>query len=544
MAAATQTSHYDTIVLGAGMSGLACASRLHQHEYYRQKGRLLVLEARDRIGGRIGSVNVKGCRLDTGANWIHGVGTKDKRNPLMDILPHKKYREVGGRVAFRHPGDGGKSALSQGEVEGGEWVKVDASGNSSDSTGEDLVIPGNVAGTMAASLWGLIGSLHELAESASAAEAKRTTMLQAITQSQAFKDTFDSVPEEYHQTIGGTPQFVENMEAAPLTAQSAEQPQGHAGMSLLEFALDDFDGDQVFLRDGYIAIIDEVAKDLMAAGLVQTSKEVKQIRWDASPIEVETTSGTYTTKQVVCSLPLGVLQHHQTQSPAESSLFSPALPPEKRKAIESLGFGTLDKIFLVYSSPWWREEPYISTLKKGVADPSADDEPAISTDEDITLDSFSGFTNELSGIEIHRDGTIISGLRNLSIMNLEALTGFPILSCFVSCVNATQVEAMTDNQAGEMLHRALTNWLGREPPKPDAVHVTRWAQDEFSRGSYSHMLTDLSEVKHREEFQKPAGGLRFAGEHSSRNHFATVHGALLSGWREADAILDDSDARK
>ncbi|KAK4897194.1 hypothetical protein LTR27_005087 [Elasticomyces elasticus] len=543
MAAATQTSHYDTIVLGAGMSGLACASRLYQHEYYRQKGRLLVLEARDRIGGRIGSVNVNGCRLDTGANWIHGVGTKDKRNPLMDILPHKKYREVGGRVAFRHPGDGGKSALSQGEVEAGEWVKVDASGNSSDSTGQDLVIPGNVAGTMAASLWGLIGSLHELAENASAAEAKRTTMLQAITQSQAFKDTFDSVPEEYHQTINGTPQFVENMEAAPLTAQSAEQPQGHAGMSLLEFALDDFDGDQVFLRDGYIAIVDEVAKDLMAAGLVHTSKEVKQIRWDASPIEVETTSGTYTAEQVVCSLPLGVLQHHQIQSLAESSFFSPALPPEKRKAIESLGFGTLDKIFLVYSKPWWTEEPYISILKKGVADPSSDDEPAISTDGDTTLDSFSGFTNELSGIEIHRDGTITTGLRNLSIMNLAALTGFPVLSCFVSCANATQVEAMTDNQAGEMLHRALTNWLGREPPKPDAVHVTRWAKDEFSRGSYSHMLTNLSEVKHREEFQKPVGGLRFAGEHSSRNHFATVHGALLSGWREADAILDDSDAR-
>ena len=45
-------------------------------------------------------------------------------------------------------------------------------------------------------------------------------------------------------------------------------------------------------------------------------------------------------------------------------------------------------------------------------------------------------------------------------------------------------------------------------------------------------------------FGRPLGSekgatLRFAGEHTSENHFATVHGALLSGWREADNILEE-----
>ena len=66
MAGATRTD-YDTIIIGAGMSGLACASRLFQHDHYKQTGRLLVFEARDRIGGRIGSVHLHGSRLDTGA---------------------------------------------------------------------------------------------------------------------------------------------------------------------------------------------------------------------------------------------------------------------------------------------------------------------------------------------------------------------------------------------------------------------------------------------------------------------------------------------
>jgi phytoene dehydrogenase-like protein len=58
--------HYDTIIIGAGMSGLACAAKLSEHPSYQNGKRLLVLEARDRIGGRIGSVHVNGNRLDTG----------------------------------------------------------------------------------------------------------------------------------------------------------------------------------------------------------------------------------------------------------------------------------------------------------------------------------------------------------------------------------------------------------------------------------------------------------------------------------------------
>jgi monoamine oxidase len=42
---------WDCIVVGAGMSGLCCASRLAQRGH-----RVLILEARDRIGGRIHTV--------------------------------------------------------------------------------------------------------------------------------------------------------------------------------------------------------------------------------------------------------------------------------------------------------------------------------------------------------------------------------------------------------------------------------------------------------------------------------------------------------
>lgn len=560
-AAREESRHYDTIVLGAGMSGLSCAAKLFEQQQYRQKSSLLVLEARDRIGGRIGSVHVNGSRLDTGANWIHGVGTDQKPNPLVKVLPHKKYKELSGMVAFR-PSLEDDFTLVEGERDAqnpqSDWVEVAATEPLSEPSVAqntrkgDLVIPSEVAAPLMGALWEMIGSLHELAEGTTAAEAKRTTVLHAITETDTFREAYRQVPKALHSTFGGMPQFMESMEAAPLAAQSAEHPEDQPGMSLLEYAIDDFDGDQVFLQDGYTAVIEEVAKDLIRDEVVKLGVEVKQVKWDANPIVIETGAGTYHARQVVCTLPLGILQHHQKSTTSEVSLFQPQLPPRFREAVSHLGFGTLDKIFLVYAKPWWTQEPYLSVIKKGLVNrpfSSEAESGSPATEKTVSPDSFMGFTAELPGLAINENGTTCSGPRSLTIINLHNLTGYPVLSAFVSCANATHVESLTDKQASGILQRALTCWFGHEPPSPEAVHVTRWAQDKYSRGSYSHMITGVSETKHREAFQQPivndhGAVLRFAGEHTSRNHFATVHGALISGWREADGILERNNDRQ
>lgn len=541
--------HFETIVIGAGMSGLACAARLFQH---RARGSLVVLEARNRIGGRIGSEYVNGNRLDTGANWIHGTGTEDDPNPLMKVLPHKRYRQLSGMVAFRPHDEPDKVDVKQHEVmgENGGWNYI-----SSNRTSErpdlrstsDLVIPSEAAGTLMSSVWGAIGSLHERSASMPADEAKRTTMLSAVANDEMFREAFNELPSEYHPALRSLPQFLEPMEAAPLAAQSAEHDSEVSGMSLLEFAIEDFDGDQVYLQDGYTAVVEEVAKDLVKADAIHHGVEVEQITWDTTPITLQTNKGTYTAGNVVCSIPLGVLkQRRYLTSPMDDRrppLFSPELPQEYLESISSLGYGTLDKIFLVYSNPWWTQEPFASVLEKGISRrPFATGDTKVRGNDTGEPDSFWGFTHELPGISISEDGTVSTGPRLLSIMNLNSLCGFPVLSAFVSCANAVHVENSSNADAGALVHSELTSWFGREPPKPDAVHVTRWASDEFSRGSYSNMITGISEMRHRETFQRPIANkdgstLRFAGEHTSKNHFATVHGALLSGWREADAIL-------
>jgi len=530
------TAHFDTVVIGAGISGLACASRLLRHDGWRDPGKLCVLEARDRIGGRIEAINVAGSRLDTGANWIHGVGTTEKRNPLMDLLPDKRMRPLSGSVVFRSVDDDG-SSRTEGErssIDAENWTQVSAPGSSGAScktnVGKDLVIPSESASELMSTMWTTIGSLHDLAHRTSSPDAKGLTMLKAIAHTSPFRDAFSSLDPAYHHTLRGLPQFIENIEAAPLAAVSSEHAQDSPGMSLLEFKIDDFDGEQVFLQDGYTPIVNEIAKELLQRQLVHNNVEVTCIDWAASPMTITTSTGaTYTANDIVCTIPLGVLKEKG------HGLFSPRRPRAKSDAIDSLGFGTLDKVFLIFDRPWWTEGPFASIIKKGLTK-----SPVANSKHDP--DTFVGFTDVLPGLEVHEGGTSTNGNRVISLTNLESLTGYPVLSCFISCANAKYIEGLTEDKAGHLLRNKLTRWFGQETPVPRAVHITRWASDPFSRGSYTHMITGLSESTHREEFQKPASNsagntLRFAGEHTSSDHFATVHGALISGYDAADAIV-------
>ena len=59
----------NVIVIGAGVSGLAAARKLKDSGY-----NVIVLEANNRIGGRIKTVAIGDSTTDLGASWIHGIG--------------------------------------------------------------------------------------------------------------------------------------------------------------------------------------------------------------------------------------------------------------------------------------------------------------------------------------------------------------------------------------------------------------------------------------------------------------------------------------
>jgi len=68
------------LVIGAGMSGLSAARRLTERGFSNVR----VLEARDRIGGRIRTDRSTGTAFDMGAAWVHYAN--DPGNPMLSLV--------------------------------------------------------------------------------------------------------------------------------------------------------------------------------------------------------------------------------------------------------------------------------------------------------------------------------------------------------------------------------------------------------------------------------------------------------------------------
>lgn len=86
-----QPQVHDVIVIGAGVSGIAASKALSD------KGTPhLILEARDRIGGRIVSSELDGTQVDLGATFIHNPGNDNMVDQAIkqmnwETVPAKPY---------------------------------------------------------------------------------------------------------------------------------------------------------------------------------------------------------------------------------------------------------------------------------------------------------------------------------------------------------------------------------------------------------------------------------------------------------------------
>lgn len=91
----TNTNQFDVIVIGGGVAGLKCASKL----YSKGIQNLIVLEAQNYLGGRIKTTTILGKNgeelpLEIGATWIHGHSSENPISRLVFKYPeyffHKK----------------------------------------------------------------------------------------------------------------------------------------------------------------------------------------------------------------------------------------------------------------------------------------------------------------------------------------------------------------------------------------------------------------------------------------------------------------------
>ena len=140
--------------------------------------------------------------------------------------------------------------------------------------------------------------------------------------------------------------------------------------------------------------------------------------------------------------------------------------------------------------------------------------------------------------------------RALFAQNYKPITGKNTLVFYCGATFGEEVEKLSDEKVKIGMHKILKHHFGDQPnfPEdgPEGVIVTRWQADPYSCGAYSYVkpsTQNQGEVGTPYDFNelaRPLWGDRlfFAGEATDSDHYATVHGPLITGQREAKRILD------
>lgn len=408
-------SRGQVVVVGAGMAGLAAARHLVDAGVD-----VTVLEARERIGGRMWTDTSLGVPIDLGAAWIHGT----KGNPLVGLADQAGAATV--------------------ETDWDDIVVFDARGEVDAAAVDD-----------AAQAWERAQhDVDRLTDDAGPAASVQSALARVT-------DLDDPL-----------------MAWSVATDISAEYAADPDELSLKWFGSESqFDGPDLILPQGY----DRLARHLAEGMTIRRGTEVTRIADDGDGVRLDTSRGVVTADRVIVTVPLGVLK-------AGTITFDPPLPAAKRAAIARLGFGVLDKVVLTFDEPFWPR--------------SADVLGLVGAQQPVPV--------VVNGLSFDA-GAVLIGLRGGSA--------------------ARRRETLSDQQSADELRAAL------RAPAPKGRLVTRWAADPFARGSYSFLAVGSS-PDDQEALAEPASDrVLFAGEATQPEHFATVHGAYLSGVREAQRIL-------
>ncbi len=434
-----KSDHYDTIIVGAGMSGLAAATDLNQHHY-----KILVLEARNRIGGRIWSVNRWNKTIDLGASWIHGMNN----NPIAKIVESLSIKTI--PTSYQSDTPTGK--INDSDI-------FDPSGKKIPTNEVDDMLP----------------SFTQFATFAQHfSTEKNVTIADALTQytKQHQLSERQSLILNYMVTTSLVYELADD-----LNNISAHAEEFHKGSQV--------SGTNVIFPEGYKQVITHLAKNIP----ILLNHKVINIRQDKSGVEVDTEHDKYFAKNVIVTLPLGVLK-------ANSVKFYPPLPAYKERAIAEGRMGVLDKTYLLFPKVFWNNrKEWIEILPK-----KASNAPL------------------------------------LDILNYGKFTHKPLLLVFTAGSQAKAFEKMSNENIIKNMMLEIRNVYGKNTPNPTAYVITRWYQDPYAHGSYSY-LSSTTPFSFYERMAKPVNDrLFFAGEATSETDPSTVHGAYLSGVRAAHQV--------
>lgn len=469
--------------------------------------------------------------MDMGPNWIHGT----QNNPILDLVKAT-------------------------ETQTHDWPEAQVA---FDSDGTQLAP--DMMKEASEMLWSLIGDAIKLSNDESVEIDPEKSLLDYIK---------ENVGDKVEAMGGG---LVENDKESrkELVIKSADMWGGFIGATTSHQSLkflwleECLEGENLFCAGTYAKVLETVSKPAREGATTHLNHAVDRISSklydEGSQVKVRIRDGTeHCFDEVIVTCPLGWLKRNK-------EVFEPQLPPRISRAIDNLGYGNLDKVYVTFSKAWW-DEPQPS---EAVASPQGvnGNVPNV-TATSIPLkqgglqeqdpEHYSGFTTFIA--PQYAQKTNPNGWFQ-DCINLAALpkgTEHPTLLFYISGPSAEHIAAILRKQTS-YCHPSKSNtetkvkiWQFFEPyisrlPNYSAensecsyvdVLATGWTNDEFAGyGSYSNFPVGSTECdKDIEALRNGEGlvenGIWLAGEHTAPFvACGTVTGAYWSGEKVAERIV-------
>lgn len=474
MASTAATKSPRIIIVGAGISGLAAAERLLKHGY----SNLVILEAADRIGGRICTKNLGNGWVEMGAQWIHG---EDDNSVYEYALKHNLVDDAKSEIDLIYDSFRMDDGIAVDNSLVGRVYEVFRSQlydcrKGSSNFDERMTVEAH-----------LDAAFQEEFDSSNCAEerAQKKALLQWCKYFQCSIDGCDSLSE--------------------LSLKSFLQYKECQGNPLVNF------------KKGYSTLVESFARKI-PPNVICLLKPVVLIKQTVPPGTGTTSYGRNCAVQVVCedgschnadhvivSTSLGCLKHNA------STMFSPPLSAEKLEVIKKVGFGTVDKIFIEFERPFWPKDS-----------------------SGYSLVWRSSHAKEESS---HQWYKAIFGLYTVPFAT-------NVLCGWIGGAEARHMESLSDVEVQETCVRILQQFTGKaDLPAVKSILRSSWQSNPYTRGSYSYLTTDqcsnssLAEPVTVTYENRQCPIILFAGEATHPHYYSTVHGAMETGWREADRII-------
>jgi monoamine oxidase len=292
---------YNVIVIGAGVAGLAAA-----HELYEQGVKdVLIIEARDRIGGRVWTTNQWGMATDLGASWIHTINN----NPITELA--KKYKVD--TIATTYSS----------EQQDHKFTSFDIY----DSNGKKIAPTQMQIGIELIRKFNLAIEQHTL----------------KLNYKSSYADALRLFAQQ--ENLQGENLHLFNFMAASMLEDEFAADLDQISITTTEALHTNLSGEDVLPIGGYIRLLSELAKNTD----IILNDPVTSIKYDTDTVTVTTEKCVYSAKYAIVTLPLGVLQSGTVK-------FSPELPNAKLAAIKNLRMGVYNKIYLLFDEVFWNPE--------------------------------------------------------------------------------------------------------------------------------------------------------------------------------------------